>query len=554
MSDIPANPQITTNSPGRLGHLAWTAAVIFVALILSVPVLSIFVYVFVPSDHAWVHLLQTNLGTYTFNTVILMISVGILAAIIGVSTAWIVAATDFPGRNIFRWLLVLPLAAPAYVIAYMYTDILSFSGPVQSWMRSAFDLMPGEYWFPPVRSLGGAAVLLALVLYPYVYLLALNAFSNQTAAQFEAARMLGKTPTQAFFLVALPGARPAIAGGLALVLMETLADFGVVDYFAIPTLSTGIFRTWFAMGEKTAALKLAGVMLLVVAILVTFEFVNRKSRLDSGGRGERKRQRINLSPWQNFAAALICGIPVVAGFAVPVGVLIAYSLSGGDQLLGRGFLFFARNSVTIAITVALLATAVAFLLAYVQRKITTKSVRASVQISTLGYALPGTLLAVGLLGPIGSLDRSLTQFASAWLGWDGGLILTGTTLLLVYACVVRFLTVSFNSVAGGLANISPAMEDAARSLGSRPMDVTRRIYLPLLRPSFIVAGLLVFVDVMRELPATLILRPFNFETLATRVYRLASDERLMEASTSALVIVLVGLIPVVLLHRISAKR
>ncbi len=554
MSDNALHPQYNASRSDGNGRHIWTATAVCIALLAAVPILTILAYVFVPSDPAWAHLFQTNLGPYTLNTLILMISVAILAALIGVSTAWIVATTDIWGRATFRWLLILPLAAPAYVVAYMYTDILSFSGPVQTWLRSTFDLLPGEYWFPPVRSLAGAAILLALVLYPYVYLLAFNAFSNQTAAQFEAARMLGKTPTQAFFRVALPGARPAIAGGLALVLMETLADFGVVDYFAIPTLSTGIFRTWFAMGEKTAALKLAGVMLLVVTILVVFEYSNRKTRLDSGGRGERQRQRIILSPWQNVVAVLICALPVLAGFAIPVGVLIAYSIAGGDQLLGRGFFVFAQNSITLAITVALIATAIAFFLAYVQRRISTKAIKASVQISTLGYALPGTLLAVGLLGPVGSLDRSLTQFVSTWLGWDGGLILTGTTLLLVYACVVRFLTVSFNSVAGGLANISPAMEEAARSLGSRPLDVARRIYLPLLRPSFIAAALLVFVDVMRELPATLILRPFNFETLATRVYRLASDERLTEASTSALVIVLVGLIPVVLLNRLNYRK
>lgn len=538
----------------RWGRHGWSAGSLLVAALMAVPIISVLGYAFAPEDAAWIHLRETTLWNYGVNTLVLMISVGALASAIGVTTAWLVAATEFPGRRVFAWLLVVPLAAPAYVVAYLYTDLLTFSGPVQTWLRGAFDLMPGEYWFPTVRSLPGAAILLSLVLYPYIYLLARAAFSAQAGAQFEVARTLGLNARQAFFRVALPGARPAIMGGLALVLMEVLADFGVVDYFAIPTFSTGIFRTWFAMGEKLAALKLAGAMLLFVVALVAIEAASRRGRFDDGARGGRERYRMDLSRGWGIVAAVACALPVALGFLIPVAVLTVYSIEGGDQLLGRGFIDFAQNSITVAVIAAAGATALALLLAYAQRLSQARLTKSAIRVSTLGYALPGTLLAVALLGPVGGLDRALTGFLGDVFGWNGGLVLTGTIALLVYAYVVRFLTVSFNAVSGSLAGVSPAMDAAARSLGSTPGQVVRRIHLPLIRPGVAAAALLVFVDVMRELPATLILRPFNFETLATRVYRLASDERLAEASTAAVAIVLIGLLPVILLNRLGQSR
>ena len=479
--------------------------------------------------------------------------VAIFASLLGVPTAWLVAATEFPGRRALSWLLVLPLAAPAYVIAYLYTDLLDFSGPVQSWLRATFSLTAGEYWFPAIRNITGAALLLSLVLYPYIYLLARAAFSARAGIHFEAARSLGKSPYAAFVRVALPAARPAIAGGLALVLMETLADFGVVDYFSIPTFSTGIFRTWIAMGEKLAAMKLAAVMLVFVFALVGFESLSRRGRFDSGTE-HGKITRIQLTGGKSLIAAGICLLPVLFGFAIPMISLLAYSISDGDQLLGRSFSGYVVNSVSVALTAAALATVVALLLAYTQRLSNSPVTKATIRVSTLGYALPGLLLSIGLLGPASEYDRVLTGFLATNFGWTGGLVLTGTVALLIYAYIIRFLTVSFNTGSGGLRNISPSMDAAARSLGATPRQVVRRIHIPLLRPSLAIATLLVFVDVMRELPATLILRPFNFETLATRVYRLASDERLAEASTAALTIVLVGLVPVLLLNRLGEKQ
>lgn len=533
-------------------HLGWTLSSSVISLLVAVPILVLFYYLFIPGDAVWDHLSSTTLPGYIWNSLALMALVTVFSTVLGVPTAWLVAACDFPGRKLLSWLLVLPLAAPAYVVAYVYTDLLDFSGPVQTWIRTTFMLGAGDYIFPTVRSLTGAALMLSLVLYPYIYLLARTGFSARAGLQFEAARALGKSPYGAFFKVALPAARPAIAGGLALVLMETLADFGVVDYFSIPTFSTGIFRTWISMGEKLAAMKLAAFMLLFVIALVGFESLSRRGRHDSGT-SHSKPTPMMLTGGKGILALVVCFIPVLFGFLIPVSNLVFYSFTGGDQLLGRSFSGFMVNTVTVAVVAAVLATSLALLLAYTQRLSQNPATKAIIRISTLGYALPGLLLAIGLLGPITNYDIAITRFMENAFGWNGGLVLSGTVVLLVYAYIIRFLTVAFNTVNGGLQGVSPTMDAAARSLGATPADVVRRVHLPILKPSLAAALLLVFVDVVRELPATLILRPFNFETLATRVYRLASDERLAEASTAALAIVVIGLLPVLLLDRIGKQ-
>lgn len=535
------------------GDSKWTASALLVAACIAVPLIAVSAALIAPSDPAWTHLAKTTLPKYLTNTALLMLLTGFFATLIGVTTAWLIAATSFRGRAVLSWALVLPLAAPAYIIAYLYTDLLAFSGPVQMAIRSVFDLPITQAVLPNIRSLPGAALLLALVLYPYIYLLARTAFQMQAGSQFQAARTLGLSPYGAFFKVALPGARPAIAGGLALVLMETLADFGVADYFALPTFSTGIFRTWLALGEKQAALKLAGVMLLIVAALVMLEAISRKGRVDAGGRIASKPDRIALSRRGSIIAWAICALPIAFGFIIPMIVLASYTLEGGDQMLQRGFSSYAWNSARVAIIASVIATAIALLLSYVQRANNGPLTRTAIRFSTLGYALPGALLAVGLLGPIGALDQSLTRAGSQTFGWNSGLILTGTTAVLLYAYVVRFLTVSFNTVSASLGRVPAVTDAAARTLGAGPRDILWRVHLPMIRPGLLAAGLLVFVDVMRELPATLILRPFNFETLATRVYRLAGDERLTEASTAALAIVLIGLVPILLLNRVSSR-
>lgn len=533
--------------------IRWLIPALVVAGLVAVPLLAVLASLVLPPGPAWQHVVDTLLAEYVLNSLALMLLTSMLALLWGVPSAWLVAACRFPGRRALSWLLVLPLAAPAYVLAYAYTDLLDVSGPLQTAIRSTLGLGIDEFRIGGVRSLPGAAVLLSLVLYPYVYLLARTSFSTRSGLQFEAARVLGLAPWPAFRRVALPAARPAIAGGIALVLMETLADFGVVEYFGVPVFSTGIFRSWIGLGDKIAAMRLAAVLLLFVALLVLLEQGSRRGAADAGV--YRKPAAIRLRGWRAIAATVYCSIPVLFGFVVPMAILIWLKIdSGGDALPASDFVDFLGNSVRVSAAAALVATGLALLLGYVRRLQPGRLSNLLIRFGTLGYALPGMLLAIGLLGPLGTVDRHLTGWLAGAFGYGGGLVLSGTTMLLVYAYVCRFLTVSYNTVQGGFASISPSIDDAARSLGATPGKVIRRVHLPMLAPSIGAATLLVFVDTMRELPATVMLRPFGFETLATRVYRLASDERLAEASTAALCIVLVGILPVLLLNRVSSVQ
>ena len=542
----------SARATGRASRF-WLLPALAAAAIVALPLIVVLANGLLPDNGGWQHLSETVLLTYLRNTFVLLLLVGLLSLAIGVGTAWLIAACEFPGRGTLSWLLMLPLAAPAYVVAYAYTDVLDVSGPLQNQLRSILKLGIDEFALRGIRSLPSAAAMLAIVLYPYVYLLCRASFAGRAAAPFEAARVLGLTAFQAFVRVALPAARPALAGGLALVLMETLADFGVVDYFALPTFSTGIYRSWISLGERQTALRLAALLLLFVLTLLVFESAGRRGRPEP--RELSRAARIRLSGWRARLATLACALPVTLGFAIPCAILLTLKFTtGGDPLFGRRFIDYAGNSVSVSAAAALTATLLAVLMAYSQRQRPGRLGDGLIRLGTLGYALPGMVLAVGLLGPLGTLDRNLTVWLRDHLGYGGGLVVSGTTVLLVYAYVCRFLTVSYNSVHSGFADIPEAMDAAARSLGASRGDVLRRIHLPLIRPSVLAAALLVFVDAMRELPATLMLRPFNFDTLATRVYRLASDERLAEASTAALTIVLLGTLPVLLLNRLGRRR
>lgn len=530
----------------------WTIGALVIAAFAALPIFAILFAAPTGGVGALTHLASTVLPRYVGNTLLLMLLAGGFAAVVGTGCAWLVTAARFPGRRIFAWALVLPLAVPAYIAAYIYADLLDFSGPVQSVLRAITGWDVGEYWFPQVRSLGGGAFVLGIVLYPYVYLLARAGFVAQSLSQFRAARSLGASPSRAFRHVALPAARPAIAGGLALVLMEVLADFGVADYFAIPTFSTGIFRTWLAMGDKQAAMGLAAIMLLFVIALIALEARTRTGRTASkDGLANRSEEAplIELSSTGKALATLACLLPLSLGFLIPAGHLAWLSM--GDRALAAiGEIgTYLSGSLWLGLATALVCLASALLLAFAKARSASPVTRGAIRISTLGYALPGALLAVGLLAPLGAIDGNLSRFVRDTFGYSGGLILTGTSAVLIYALSVRFLTVAFNSVDGGLSKIPPSLDAAARSLGAGPARVLARIYAPLLSPSLAAAAALVFIDTLRELPATLILRPFNLETLATRTYRLASDERLVEASIPALILLVAGLLPVLLLTR-----
>jgi len=551
-----AGSQASTRASGSAGSgWGWSLAALVIALLAALPLAAIGAASLSGGIDALVHLARTVLGEYLRNTALLMLLAGGLAALIGTICAWLVAATDMPGRRELDWALVLPLAVPAYLAAYLYADLLAYAGPVQSALRALTGWQAGDYAFPQIRSLGGGALVLGLVLYPYVYLLARNAFATQSIIQFLAARSLGASPRRAFWQVALPAARPAIAGGLALVLMEVLADFAVAEYFAIPTFSTGIFRSWLAMGDKPAALKLAAVMLVFVIGLVALEAATRKGRSDSrdGLARHAHEPLVQLSRPAKALALVACLAPVLLGFVIPAARLAMMAASDAAQAAVGELGTYARNSLWVGLATSSLCLAAALLLAFARARSAARLTAGAIRLATLGYALPGALLAVGLLAPLGSLDQSLTRLAREWLGWSGGLLLSSTAAVLVYALTVRFLTVAFNAVSSGMERIPPGLDAAARSLGAGPGRVLARIYAPLLVPSLAGAAALVFIDTLRELPATLILRPFNLETLATRTYRLASDERLVEAAIPALILLVAGLIPVLVLNRLGKR-
>ncbi|MEM9114033.1 MAG: iron ABC transporter permease [Myxococcota bacterium] len=519
----------------------------------AVPIMAVLASLGTPGDTEWQHIRTVVLPEVVVNTLWLMAQVALYCLIIGVSTAWLTTATSFPGHRFLAATLALPLAMPAYIMAYVYTDLLDYSGPIQTGLRAFFELGP-DAALPEIRSLPGAAFVMSLSLYPYVYLLARVAFLQRSMRLFDAARTLGARPRRAFFRVALPSARTSIAGGVSLVLMETLADFGVVEYFGVPTFSTAIFRIWFASGERLAAMKLAAVLFVFVVVLVVLEKWTRSGGQAQGLDVEGSFQPAPLRGWKALVAMATCGAPVLFGCVLPIAMLAKMAVTEGDPLLGSEFLGFAGNSVWVAVCACVVTVLAALILSFARSHGTHWTTIIAIQISTLGYALPGTLLAVGLLPPVLALDRWLAGGLEAQFGMRTGLILTGTVFVLVYAYLTRFLTVAFNTTSSALERIPPAYGHAARSLGATPSKVLRRIQMPLMGRAVWTAMLLVFVDTMRELPATLLLRPFNFETLATRVYRLAADERLAEASSAALTIVLIGLIPVFLLNRRPKAR
>jgi iron(III) transport system permease protein len=526
----------------------WTLLILSVAFVVALPVMVVLAHIVMPTEGVWQHLASTVLGRYVSNTLYLTVTVGLGTMIIGTGTAWLVVMCRFPGRRIFEWALLLPLAVPTYVIAYAYTDFLQYAGPLQTWLREVFEWGRGDYYFPNIRSLGGAATLITLVLYPYVYLLARAAFLEQSVCVLDVGRTLGRGPWNLFATVAVPLARPAIVGGVSLVLMETLNEFGAVQFFGVDTFTTGIYRTWFGLGEQVAAAQLAACLLLFVFLLILLERWSRGKRqyFHTTNRYQQLPE-YRLHGWRAAAAFAACALPVLIGFLIPSGLLAQMAITTGDALWGTRFLGFAWNSLKLAVIASLIAVGLAVILSYGVRLHDSPLTRIATRIASMGYAIPGSVIAVGILIPFAWLDKSVNTWLHAHYGMIVGLIFSGTAFILIYAYVVRFLAVSFNTVEASLGKVTPSMDAASRTLGQTPAGTLKRVHTPIMRGSLFAAGILVFVDIMKELPATIILRPFNFDTLAVRAYSLASDERLAEASTASLAIVAVGIIPVVLL-------
>ena len=501
-----------------------------------------------------VHLASTVIPAAAAETAALVLLVAAGVIVLGSTSAWLVAAHEFPGRRLFEWALLVPLAMPAYIVAYAYTDFLQYSGSLQSALRVAFGWQRGDYWFPEIRSIPGAAFVFTVTLYPYVYLLARTAFLARTEAMADAARSLGYSRLRGWLHVNLPMARPAVAAGAALALMETVADYGAAAYFGLQTFTTAIYRAWFSLGDRMAASQLASVLLAVVLVLMAFELRARgRARYVAAPNSARPAQRLQLRGGRGLAAALACCLPLAVGFVIPTAILVALALPALPGVDVGRYLLWVGHSVVLGAAAALVAVAIAIALAYAVRLTpggaAARVVAIAARLMNLGYAVPGIVIAVGLLLPLAAFDNALDAWMKARFGFGTGLLLTGSVAALLYAYVVRYFAVAFQPVEAGLARITAAMDASARSLGASPREVFARVHLPLLAPSLFAAALLVFVDVMKELPATLVLRPFNFDTLAVIAYQFAADERLGEAAIPSLTIVAVGVLPVILLSR-----
>ncbi len=533
----------------------WQLAALAIAALVLFPIGAIVWIALTPTGDVWAHLLTTVLPGSLLTTFQLMLGVGLITGVIGVGTAWLVTMCTFPGRKLLDWALLVPLAVPTYIIAFAYVEVLDYTGPVQTLIRNLFGFKTSrDYWFPEIRSLGGAIFVMAAVLYPYVYLTARASFLVQSASTLDVSRTLGASSYGLFFRVALPLARPAIAIGVSLALMECLNDIGAVTFFGVRTLTFSVYDTWLNRSSLGSAAQLALAMLMMVFLLLWLErFGRRKQRFDTSGSSKhRPPTRFDLNAWQSAAALFLCSLPILLGFVVP-GLLLADRASRRlDGILSQQFLGTVWNSFSLAALAALLTVVISVALAYALRLENRGPLKAAVRLASIGYAVPGTVLAIGILIPLATFDNFVDARMEAWFGIDTGLLLLGSGAGLVYAYVVRFLAVSYGQVEGGFGRITPHLDMASRTLGRRPGQTLVQVHLPILKPVLLSAALLSFVDCMKELPATILLRPFNFDTLATTVFEAASREAFEEAALPSLAIVLVGLLPVILLARSSA--
>lgn len=534
----------------RLSLIAFSLAVLLI-----LPILSVALSVAEQDNGTIAHMARTILSGYIANTIALAFGVGIGVFLIGSVTAWLVVMCDFPGRRFFEWALVVPLAMPAYIIAYAYTDFLSHPGVVQSALRDLTGWGPRDYWFPNVRSLGGAIAMFVLVLYPYVYLLARSAFLRQSSDYLAVSRTLGRDAVGVFWSVALPMARPAIAGGVALALMESLADFGTVAHFGVQTFTTGIYKAWYSMDDLIAAGQLATMLLTIVFILVIIERLERRRLKFHHGRVLRALPRFKLSGGKAWLAFAVCFFPVLFGFLIPVATLMNLHFVDGHDFISQRYIELIKNSLCLSGITACFITLFSLIIIYSARLAPGWLSDAAVRLSNLGYAVPGSVIAIGIMFVMAGLDHAIDQTMLRVFGISTGIVLTGSIAALIMAYAVRFSSVALHSIETSLSQVPKSMDGAARTLGATQFTMLRRVHFPLIRSGLLTAVLIVFVDVMKELPATLLLRPFNFDTLATQAYRLASDERLSQAATPSLILVGFGLLPVIILsHQIMATR
>ncbi len=529
----------------------WTSGTLLLAFFIAAPLLAVSIFALQPSGDIWHHLLTTVLSRYVMTTIGLMVGVGIGTLLIGTATAWLVTLCRFPGRRIVEWALLLPMAMPTYVVAYVYTDVFEFAGPVQTLLRNIFGWESSrDYWFPEIRSLRGAIFVMTLTLYPYVYLLARVAFVQQSVCILEVSRTLGKTAWQSFISIALPSARPSLVIGVSLVLMEALNDFGTVDFFAVETLTAGIFDVWLNMNNLSGAAQLAVVALCFVLLLLWAE---RKSRTNQRYfNTSTKYQALpsyQLRGIKMLGAVISCLLPIGFGFILPASILGYYAWNYYEESISHDFYSILSNSLVLSSLSAALSVLAGIFLAYGARLQENPLLKSAARFASVGYAVPGAVLAVGVLIPMGKIDVFIQGFLNNVFGISTGLLFSGTIAAVTYGYLTRFLALSYGTMEASLMRVTPNMDGAARTLGLGPGKTLKRIHLPMLRGGILAAAILVFVDTMKELPMTIILRPFNFETLATQVHQLATDELLEESALGSLSIVAAGLLPVIYLSR-----
>ena len=520
-----------------------------IALIIALPIFTILYLSLSPQENIWPHLLSTVLPGYVWRTLGLLTGVGLLTFVVGTTTAWLVTMREFPLRRVMQWACLMPLAMPAYITSYTYVDFLNYAGPLQTSLRNVMGwATPQDYYFLEIRSLSGAVFVLSMVLYPYVFMTAQASFMRQPPNQIDVARTLGKSAWGAFFAVALPQARPAIVVGISLALMECLNDIAAVGFFGVRTLTLGIYTTWLGEGNLGGAAQLAVVLLIFVFALLWIERSARKLQPTSPhARRPMVSRRTTLNGWKGILATFICFLPIFFGFILPGSILLRFAANRLE--FSSEYFNSVWHSLTLAGFASVVVVGLGLVLAYANRMRDRALIRKFIRLASIGYAIPGTVLGIGVLVPLAGFDNALDAFMRSNFGVSTGLLLSGTMAALIFAYAVRFLAISFGSLESGLEKVTPNLTAAARTLGRSPFRTMIEIHLPILRPALFSAALLVFVDCMKELPATLILRPFDFETLATLVFSLASLDQLEASAVPALTIVAAGLIPVILLAR-----
>ncbi|MGD8109884.1 ABC transporter permease [Vibrio sp. TRT 17S01] len=531
-------------------NYVWKTSSGSLALLLVLPILAIFFTAIGETDELFSHLMSTVMPTYAYNTVMLVSGVMVLSLIFGIPTAWLMAMCRLPSERILQWALVLPLAMPGYIVGYIFTDWFDFAGPIQVTLRNITGWGPGEYWFPDIRTLTGATIVLALVLYPYVYLLCRAAFMEQNVSLLQSARLLKCSPWQSFWRISLPLVRPSIAVGLSLVAMETVGDFGTVSYFAVNTLTTAVYDTWLGYSSLTAAAKISAIMLVIVILLLSAErYSRRKQKLFQSQYSSREDFRYELAGWKKWGALLWCWGLVAIAFIFPLAQLCIYAYKYFAQSWTAEFQQYAINSLHVSLSAAVIGVLVALVVNFSYRLKASRRNLAFMRLSSMGYAVPGTVLAIGVMVPVLFMDHAVNDFA-VYMEWQRpGLIFSGSMFAIIFAMVVRFSAVAIGSVESSLNKVSPSLDMASRTMGCTSNQMLMKVHLPLIRRGALIAGLLVFIESMKELNAALLLRPFNFETLATYVYNFASDEHLELAALPAVLLVLVGLIPLIVVNR-----